>query len=119
MAKQPPPSVDAYINALDADRKAALTTLRAVVRKCLPGADECIQHGMPAYVKGDRMVCAIASQKQYMALYVCEGDGLDDHRADFAHLNVGKGCIRFRRLEDLPMKSVQKVLKAAGKRAKA
>lgn len=52
-----------------------------------------------------------AAQKQYLALYVYETDVLARHRRAFAHLNVGKSCIRFTSLDDLSERDVRKVLR--------
>jgi len=41
---------------------------------------------------------AWASQKRYISLYVLRADVLDAHRGQLAGLDVGKGCIRYRRL---------------------
>ena len=68
-------------------------------------------YGMPAYtVRGEPLV-GLASQKHYLALYVCPGDVLAEFRARFGKLNCGKGCIRFRKLEDLPLDVTEQMLR--------
>ena len=56
------------------------------------------------------LICAFAAQKNYLALYLC---GLGANRKEFAGLNCGKGCVRFKKLEELPLEAVTKVLLAA------
>jgi uncharacterized protein YdhG (YjbR/CyaY superfamily) len=94
-----------------------LGELRALIKQAVPKAAETMSYGMPNYELG-RQGCAIASQKQYLGLYGCETEALDESRDDFAHLNVGKSCIRFTRLDQLPMPRLKAVLRSAAKRAK-
>lgn len=67
-----------------------------------------MKYGMPVF--GD--ICALASQKHYMALYV-DVDIVEAHRAQLGKLNCGKCCIRFKRSEDLPMDVIESVLTQA------
>ena len=53
-------------------------------------------YGMPAYSRDGVAKVAWASQKRYISLYVMGADVLAAHRGQFAGLDVGKGCIRYR-----------------------
>ena len=55
------------------------------------------------------MLCAFASQKRYMSLYV-EPRILDRHRTELQDLNLGKSCIRFKSIAQLPLSVVRTVL---------
>jgi len=101
-------SAKEYLAELPEDRRAALTKIRALVRKTAPAAKEGIQYGMIAYTIGE-LLCGLASQKQYMAVYCCS-EVVDKHRSRLGKLNCGKGCIRFRKLEDLPLDAVSDIL---------
>jgi hypothetical protein len=62
---------------------------------------------------------ALASQKNYMSLYVCaveDGEYLAEKYGNkLGKVSVGKSCIRFKKLEDLNLPALNKVLqKAAG-----
>ena len=100
-------TISEYLEELPADRRSALTELRALIRRVSPDAVEAMQYGLPAF--GD--LCAFASQKNYMALYVCEGDIVKTHLAQLGKVDCGKGCIRFKRLSDLNLKSVESILR--------
>ena len=113
-----PTTAGAYMKALAPDRKKAMTTLRSLVKKTLPKAKESFEYGVPAYQIDGTFVAGLASQKQYLALYVCEVDVLKEFPGEFAHLNCGKSCIRFRKMEDLPQATVKKVLRLSAKRAR-
>jgi uncharacterized protein YdhG (YjbR/CyaY superfamily) len=112
-------SVPDYLAELPDDRRAALTKLRSVLRKAAPDAKEAIAHGMPSY-ELDGMLYAMASQKNHMALYVCEPEIVDAHRDALGKLNCGKGCIRFRTYEELPVDAIATIVREAhAKRSKA
>ena len=112
-------TVPDYLAELPADRQAALKKVRSVIKKAVPKAKESMQYGMPAY-ELNGLVCGLASQKNYMALYVCEPDIVDAHRDALGTLNCGKGCIRFRNLDELPLGAITEILQeAAAKRSGA
>ena len=91
-------TVSQYVASLVAARRKEFTELRELVSKALPETKLTMSYGMPTWEIGGP-VCAAASQKRYLALYVCELESLDRHRGAFAHLDVGKSCIRFKTIE--------------------
>jgi hypothetical protein len=117
---------DEYLASLPDDRRAALSALRDVIRSHLPeGYEEGMQYGMigwyvPLERYGDTYngqplgLAAIASQKGYMRLYLNSvyGDpGLErwfrDRWAESGkRLDMGKSCVRFRSLDDLPVELI-------------
>ena len=62
---------------------------------------------------------SLASQKNHMAVYMMCIYGDEAHRAWFLDawaktgkkLDIGKGCVRFKRLEDLPLDVIGKAVK--------
>jgi len=102
--------VDAYIAAAAPGRQEALRALRQDCRDCLTGLSEEIRHGMPVYTRDGEAELAFASQKQHLALYVMRVDILDRHRDELANLDVGKGCIRFRRVDQIDRDLVRTIL---------
>lgn len=97
--------------------------MRDVVRENLPpGYEEVMAFGMIAYVvplsryprtynKQPLMYAALASQKRHMAVYLTNiyaDNGVADwfaeaYRATGKRMDVGKSCVRFRTLDDLPL----------------
>ena len=114
---------DEYIASLTPDRREAVSTLRDVVRRNLPeGFEEGMAFGMIAwYVPLKRFpdtyngqplgLAGVASQKQYISLYLLSVYGDPElaewFRARYAEsgkkLDMGKSCLRFRKLEDVPL----------------
>ena len=111
-------TVSQYLDDLPQERRAALAKLRKLVRKIAPDAVEAMQYGMPSYALGD-MLFGLASQKRYLALYVCDSAAVEAHRAGLKGLNCGKGCIRFQSLDELPLDVVSAILQDAVRRRQA
>lgn len=97
--------VDVYLNGLDAERRASLARLRSLVLEAVPDAVETLQYRMPTYLYEGEVLCAFASQKHYMSLYMDPAvvERLQD-------LSVGKSCIRFERIEELPLDTIRVML---------
>jgi uncharacterized protein YdhG (YjbR/CyaY superfamily) len=102
-------TVDKYVQSLEPARATALIRLRDMILRVAPDVTETMKYRMPTYEVGPGILCAMASQKQYMSLYV-EVEILDQYRDRFAHLNLGKSCIRFRNIESLPLDTVRIIL---------
>ncbi len=106
------PDVDAYLLEAPEDRRAVLGAIRAACGELLTGFSESMRYGMPVYLRDDEPEVAWASQKQYIALYVLRTDVMADHREALAGLSVGKGCIRYRRPEQVDLDVVRRLLAA-------
>ena len=66
---------------------------------------------MPTYEHEGKAVCAFASQKNYMSLYVMNNRVVGKYRRELSHPSVGKSCIRFKKLEDLPLGTIRRILR--------
>lgn len=102
-------SVAQYLAALPVDRKAALGKLRALIKQVAPEAQETMAYRMPTY-ELHGLFCAFASQKNYLALYLCEPKVVAAYRRSLGKLDCGKSCLRFRRLAELPLEVIQRML---------
>jgi hypothetical protein len=116
-------TVAEYLAGLPTDRRAALEAVRQTLLANLPaGYEEAINWGMIVYqvpmarypdtYNGQPLAYAgLASQKNHMAVYLI-GIYMDDdarqrfeaaYRATGKRYDVGKSCVRFRKLDDLPL----------------
>jgi uncharacterized protein YdhG (YjbR/CyaY superfamily) len=122
-------TVSEYIASLPDDRRAAIKAVRDVVRKHVPeGYKEGMDYGhigwsvpLSAYpdTYNGQPLCyaALASQKNHMALYLmcAYGEGpvkqrlVAGFKAAGKKLDMGKACIRFKKLEDLPLDVIAEV----------
>jgi len=106
------PTVEAYLAESPTERRAALEKLRKLCRSILQGYDETMEYGMPVYKKNGVAEVAFASQKNYIALYLLKQAVLAPHRPLLAGLSVGKGCIRYSKVEKIDFSIVEKLLQA-------
>lgn len=105
-------TVDAYLLELAGERRETVAALREVVRRSVPDAVEGMSYGMPSYdLRG--LLCSIASQKAYFALYVCDLERVEAYAPQLGRVDVGKSCIRFRRLDQLSLPAAEALLRAA------
>lgn len=118
-----PQTPDEYIASLPEDRRKAIAAVRNVVRENLPpGFEEGMQYGMIGwYIPLERFpdtyngqplgLAGLASQKNYMSLYLNSVYGdpeterwfKERYAASGKRLDMGKSCVRFTKLEDLPL----------------
>ena len=123
-------TVEDYLSELEDDRQEAVSAVRSVILDNLPeGYEETMQYGMISYIvplsvladtyNGQPlMYIALASQKQYMSLYLTNVYGDESvekwfkerYLATGKKLNMGKSCVRFRKLDDLPLELVAEVV---------
>lgn len=101
-------NVQEYLEKQPEDRRQALEILREMVLKAAPQAQETMSYGMPIY-EFPGGVIGTASQKNYISLYM-DTRVVEKHRAELGKLDCGKGCIRFKRLEQLPLELIQAMM---------
>ena len=104
--------VDAYLEEVPEKRRAALRALRDACQKDLKKFDESMDYGMPSYSRNGEVEVAFASQKQYISLYILRTDVMEAHRHLLGDLDVGKGCIRYRKPEQIDLTIVHSMLQA-------
>jgi Domain of unknown function (DU1801) len=127
-------TVEQYLAELPADRREAISTIRKVILENLPkGYEEGMLYGMigyyvphslypPGYHCDPRQplgYACLASQKNYMSLYLTcvycdEADGgwfRDAWTKAGKKLDMGKSCVRFKTLDDVPLKVVGQAIK--------
>jgi uncharacterized protein YdhG (YjbR/CyaY superfamily) len=108
------PGVAAYFKTVDAPTLAVLTELRTWIMDVAPHATETMMYKMPTYLLSEIWV-SYKAQKNHFSLYICETSVVAKHAKALAHLNVGKGCIRFKKIEELPKKAVIQMLKESAR----
>jgi len=127
-------TVDQYLAELPEDRREAITALRKVILKNLPkGFEEGMSYGMIGYhvphsiypagyhcdPKQPLPFAGLASQKNHMAFYLMCVYSERDYEKWFREawaksgkkLDMGKSCIRFKKLEDVPLDVVGAAIK--------
>jgi hypothetical protein len=114
-------TVQEYLDELPEDRRATVAAVRELVLANLPdGYEEVVQYGMLSYVvplersgetyNGQPLAyVSLASQKQKVSLYLMgvysdrESTFREEFEATGKRLDMGKSCVRFKALDDLPL----------------
>ena len=119
-------TVEDYLATLPDDRAEAITTVRETILANLPdGIVETMNWGMISYevplelcpdtYNGKPlMFAALASQKRHMAVYLSAVFGDDSEEQWFRDayvatgkkLDMGKSCVRFTKLDNLPLELI-------------
>ena len=126
-------TVAEYLKGLPLERKTAIGAVRQLILANLPeGYEECMQCGMIGYVvphslypagyhcnpKQPLQYAALGSQKNHMALYLMTLYGDPDtqqwfrkaYQAAGKKLDMGKSCVRFKKVDDLPLDVIGQVI---------
>jgi len=126
-------TVEEYLASLPPDRRTAIGAVRNVILTNLPaGYEEVMQYGMIGYVVPHSIYPAgyhcdptkpltyalLGSQKNHMAIYLCNVYGHKETETWFRKaftasgkkLDMGKSCVRFKKLEQLPLEVIGQVI---------
>lgn len=93
-------TIEEYINVIPPERKKILVKIISILHEYFPELQGNMKYDMPSF----EPVCSIASQKNYISVYIHHFDVLDKYRNDIMSLKVGKSCIRFKNSDQLPEK---------------
>ena len=123
-------NIEQYLNELSDDKKEAISIVRQTILENLPeGYDEVMNWGMITYevpletypntYNGKPlMYVALGSQKNHMAVYLMGCYMVAEVRNEFEkaykksgkRFDAGKSCIRFKKIDDLPLDLLGKTI---------
>lgn len=118
-------TVTEYFAQIDEPRRSEVKALHKMIRKAVPELKPAMVAGMIGYGsyhykyasgrEGDWPIIALASQKNYISVYVCASqDGVhlaESHKNELPKASIGKSCIRFKKLEDVDLAVLEKLVK--------
>ena len=117
-----PTEPEAWLAALDDVRRPQFEALDARIRATAPGLRRYVDHGFLSYGRfayhyasgrtGEWMCIALASNKAYISLYASP-IGVEPYAARLPKASLGRGCIRFKRLDDIDLDVIDDVVAAA------
>jgi len=122
-------SVKEYFNMLPKERRVPVEFLHKFIQKAAPALRPTFAYNMPGYGSFkyknhkkkiiDWPIIALASQKNYISIYVCAVEGgkyiAEKYKDELGKVSVGRSCIRFKKLEDLNLKTLKNVITLAAK----
>jgi len=128
-------TVKGYLEELPSERVESFNKLRTIILKNIPkGFEECMSYGMIGYVVPHKLYpkgyhcdpklplpfVALGSQKNFIALHhmgiygnskLLEWFVNEYPKHSKAKLDMGKGCIRFKKMDDIPYKLIGELMK--------
>jgi uncharacterized protein YdhG (YjbR/CyaY superfamily) len=105
-------SVDGYIASQPKEVQVLLERVRATIAKAVPGAEEQISYGIPAFKLHGRPVLYFAGWKQHYSLYPSTAPLIAAFRKELAPYEVNnKGTIRFPLSKPVPVKLIAALAK--------
>ncbi|TSC87936.1 MAG: hypothetical protein G01um101416_251 [Microgenomates group bacterium Gr01-1014_16] len=122
-------SIKEYFEALPEQRREPMEFLHKFIQTTVPSLKPNFIYNMPGYgsfkyknYKKEILnwpIIALASQKNYISLYVCALENgkylAEKYKLDLGKVSVGRSCIRFKKLEDLNLKTLKKIILLAEK----
>ena len=122
-------SVSTYLAQVPAERKELILFLHGFIKKTIPKMKSHFAYNMLGYgsfpylnhkkEKIEWPIVSLANQKNYVSIYICAvEDGqyiAAKYKKDLGKVSVGNSCIRFKKLEDIKLPALKKVLQLAAK----
>ena len=115
MAKSSFQSVDGYIAAQPENVQRVLQRVRNIIRKAVPGAQETISYGIPAYKLHGTPVLFLAGWRQHYSLYPSTDKFVAAIKDDLARYQVSKGTIRFPLSDPVRVKLIERIARLRAK----
>ena len=104
-------TIDEYLAALSADKRATLQKLRKIIRAAAPKAEECISYGLAAF-RQNGMLVGFGATANHCAFYLMSSSTIAAHKDALKGYDTSKGTVRFSPDRPLPAALVRKLVKA-------
>lgn len=118
-----------YIAAVEEKRRPDIQRLHDLIRETAPELEPTMEFGFLGYGRyhykyasgreGEWMRIGVANNKQYISMYFCAGDEhgyvAERYRKKLPKANIGKSCVRFKRLSDLDEEVLRELIRATAR----
>ena len=116
--KAPLKTVRAYVAGFTPPVRTSLARVRSAIRKALPGAEEAISYGIPAYKVKGRTVIYFAGWKRHYSIYPANARLVAAFANELSSYEVNnKGTIRFPLSDPVPVRLIARVAKFRAREA--
>jgi hypothetical protein len=116
-----------YIATLPEPRRDEVRVLHELIRREAPDLQPHMRSGIVGYGtyhyrydsgrEGDWFVVGLASRRAYVSLYVSASNGdrylAETYRDRLPKADIGRGCVRIKRLTDVDLATVAELVRAA------
>jgi uncharacterized protein YdhG (YjbR/CyaY superfamily) len=104
--------IDDYLTTLDEPKRSTLEALRRSILRVVPGAEQCISYGMPAFRVDGKVVAGFAAFKNHLSYLPHSGAVLTDVADDLAGYTRTSGSLHFAVDQPLPDDVVRTLVEA-------
>jgi uncharacterized protein YdhG (YjbR/CyaY superfamily) len=115
MAKTDFKSVGDYIASRPLGARLILSRVRNVIRQALPGAEEAVSNGMPAYKVGDGAVVFFAGGKDHFSIDPTSEKVIATLKKRLARYTISRGTIQFPFSQTMPVDLIASIAKLRAK----
>lgn len=109
--RKKPRGADAYLATLSEDKRATLEKVRKAIRAAVPGAEEGMSYGVPAFIQG-KPIAGYAAGASHCSYYPMSGAVIRALEAELQGYKTSKGAIRFSVSQPLPATLIRRLVKA-------
>ena len=102
--------VDAYIDALDEPKRSTLRELRLEILEVLPGAEQVISYGCPAFKVRGKTVAGFAAFKNHLSYLPFSGSVFNELTDALSGYSYSAGALRFPVDQPLPRELVARLI---------
>lgn len=120
-------TVEEYLSQVPPERKEIIDFLHEFIQKSAPTLKPHFAYNMLGYgsfpytnYKKEKIewpIVALANQKNYVSVYICaleKGEYIaEKYKSELGKVSVGKSCIRFKKLEQLNLDVLARLIKLA------
>src|SRR5262245_20820499 len=99
------------MKSLDPEQLSAVQKLRETIAAAATQAEEGITYSMPGFLLGGKGLVCYAAFNDHYSFFPMSGRAVEIHRKELGERVTGKGTIRFRYDERLPVTLVKKAVK--------
>jgi len=109
-SRHAPQEIDAYLDALSDDDRAALEELRSVIREVAPEATERVSYGIPIF-RLQRDLVGMSASKNHCSLHSMSTTLMGAMAAELEGFAVSGATVHFAPEKPLPRELVEKIVR--------
>jgi uncharacterized protein YdhG (YjbR/CyaY superfamily) len=102
-------TVNEYLSAFPTVVRSKLESMREIVKKAAPTAEEVISYNMPAY-RQKRVLVYFSAFKQHIGFYPTSS-GINEFKSELSGYKFSKGAIQFPLDKPLPVKLISRIVR--------
>lgn len=102
---------DDYMASIPEHQRAELERIRRIVRSVVPGVEESVSYGMPAFKYRDRPLLGFRAARNHLSVFPFSPAAIDAARDALAGFDLSKGTVRFTTAKPLPDSALEQLVR--------